>query len=261
MVCLEGNQSQSRRERACATGVPERAHLRVAGRCFIARDAQALAHPRRAAWSSIWRAGAAAPQRHRKAPPFWIRSRRLLAGEGVEASAGAMRRRVSKCASWSGCAAAPRSRLRCRRSRGSSTRRVNVSSVLEVCWLALCEHAIGALRTFHAEQPDEPGIDRGRLRRMTLPTLADAPARRDRRSRAAAGRTTQRTLLHLAGTSHHLGRARNSSSHRSWRSSPRLIIRYPHGVGEIANARVGRSGRRRWQSAASVRARVLARPR
>jgi selenocysteine-specific elongation factor len=33
---------------------------------------------------------------------------------------------------------------------------------------------VGALRTFHAEQPDEPGIDRGRLRRMTLPTLADA---------------------------------------------------------------------------------------
>ena len=45
---------------------------------------------------------------------------------------------------------------------------------LESQWLALGEHAVDALRTFHAEQPDEPGIDRGRLRRMTLPTLADA---------------------------------------------------------------------------------------
>ncbi len=27
---------------------------------------------------------------------------------------------------------------------------------------------------YHAQQPDEPGIDRGRLRRMTLPNLADA---------------------------------------------------------------------------------------
>ena len=45
---------------------------------------------------------------------------------------------------------------------------------LEAHWLALCERAVGALRTFHAEQPDEPGIDRGRLRRMTFPTLADA---------------------------------------------------------------------------------------
>jgi selenocysteine-specific elongation factor len=45
---------------------------------------------------------------------------------------------------------------------------------LEPQWLAMCERAVGALRTFHAQQPDEPGIDRGRLRRMTLPTLADS---------------------------------------------------------------------------------------
>jgi len=32
----------------------------------------------------------------------------------------------------------------------------------------------GRAANIHAEQPDEPGIDRGRLRRMTLPTLADA---------------------------------------------------------------------------------------
>jgi selenocysteine-specific elongation factor len=45
---------------------------------------------------------------------------------------------------------------------------------LESLWLALGERAVKALRTFHAQQPDEPGIDRGRLRRMTLPTMADA---------------------------------------------------------------------------------------
>jgi len=45
---------------------------------------------------------------------------------------------------------------------------------LESQWSALGERAVGALRIFHAQQPDEPGIDRGRLRRMTLPTLADA---------------------------------------------------------------------------------------
>jgi len=76
---------------------------------------------------------------------------------------------------------------------------------LDSQWLALGERAVGALRTFHAEQPDEPGIDRGRLRRMTLPTLADARARRDRRSRAAAGRAAKRDTGFTCRTSHHLG--------------------------------------------------------
>ncbi len=40
-------------------------------------------------------------------------------------------------------------------------------------WLALCERALEALRKFHAQQPEEPGIDRGRLRRMTEPSLCD----------------------------------------------------------------------------------------
>jgi len=46
---------------------------------------------------------------------------------------------------------------------------------LEAHWLALCDRAADALRTFHAEQPDEPGIDRGRLRRMTFPTWPTRP--------------------------------------------------------------------------------------
>jgi selenocysteine-specific elongation factor len=45
---------------------------------------------------------------------------------------------------------------------------------LESQWQALCERALCSLRAFHTEQPEEPGIDRGRLRRMTLPNPADA---------------------------------------------------------------------------------------
>jgi selenocysteine-specific elongation factor len=40
-------------------------------------------------------------------------------------------------------------------------------------WQALRGRALGALRTFHAQRPDEPGVDRAVLRRMTLPSLAD----------------------------------------------------------------------------------------
>jgi selenocysteine-specific elongation factor len=40
-------------------------------------------------------------------------------------------------------------------------------------WTALSTRAVEALRDFHAEHPEEPGIDRGRLRRMTLPAIAD----------------------------------------------------------------------------------------
>jgi selenocysteine-specific elongation factor len=42
-----------------------------------------------------------------------------------------------------------------------------------VHWQALRGRALGALQTFHAQRPDEPGVDRAVLRRMTLPSLAD----------------------------------------------------------------------------------------
>lgn len=41
-------------------------------------------------------------------------------------------------------------------------------------WHALREHALAALRNFHAQAPDEPGPDVGRLRRIALPDLPDA---------------------------------------------------------------------------------------
>ncbi|MEA3151253.1 MAG: selenocysteine-specific elongation factor, partial [Gammaproteobacteria bacterium] len=45
--------------------------------------------------------------------------------------------------------------------------------ILDSHWQSLCQRALHALRAFHLQQPDEPGIDRGRLRRMTAPTVAD----------------------------------------------------------------------------------------
>jgi selenocysteine-specific elongation factor len=46
--------------------------------------------------------------------------------------------------------------------------------VLDSQWSALGVRTVEVLRAFHAEAPEEPGIDRGRLRRMTLPAVADA---------------------------------------------------------------------------------------
>jgi selenocysteine-specific elongation factor len=45
---------------------------------------------------------------------------------------------------------------------------------LDSQWQTLCERALYSLAAFHTQQPEEPGIDRGRLRRMTMPNLADA---------------------------------------------------------------------------------------
>jgi selenocysteine-specific elongation factor len=46
--------------------------------------------------------------------------------------------------------------------------------ILDSHWMRLREAALNALRAFHAQHPDEPGIDRGRLRRMTAPAIPDA---------------------------------------------------------------------------------------
>ncbi len=170
MVCLEGNQLK-----AGASGrvqlVFDAPLCASPGDAFIARDAQAL---------HTLGGGAVidpcAPARRRRSPErlaLLDSIERLLAGEGVEpllrnAPQGIEMRELVRL-----CGRAPEQITLPAQSRiidAAGERFV----FLEVCWLALCERAIGALRTFHAEQPDEPGIDRGRLRRMTLPTLADA---------------------------------------------------------------------------------------
>jgi selenocysteine-specific elongation factor len=53
----------------------------------------------------------------------------------------------------------------------SAARRV---VILDSHWQHLCRRALNALQSFHLQQPDEPGIDRGRLRRMAVPTVTDA---------------------------------------------------------------------------------------
>jgi selenocysteine-specific elongation factor len=97
---------------------------------------------------------------------------RLLAGEGVEALLRDAERGIEMSELVRLCGRPPE-----RIALPSQARIVDAPGerfiFLEPHWLALCERAVGALRTFHAEQPDEPGIDRGRLRRMTVPALSD----------------------------------------------------------------------------------------
>jgi selenocysteine-specific elongation factor len=45
--------------------------------------------------------------------------------------------------------------------------------ILVAHWQSLGQRALNALQVFHLQYPDEPGIDRGRLRRMSVPTIAD----------------------------------------------------------------------------------------
>jgi selenocysteine-specific elongation factor len=140
------------------------------GDAFIARDAQAL-HTL-GGGTVIDPCG---PARRRRSPEHLARLdsiERLLAGEGVEpllrnAPQGIEMRELVRL-----CGRAPEQIVLPAQARivdAAGDRFVFIESQ----WLALCERTLGALRTFHAQQPDEPGIDRGRLRRMTLPTLAD----------------------------------------------------------------------------------------
>jgi selenocysteine-specific elongation factor len=170
LVCLDGNQLK-----AGASGrvqlVFDAPICASPGDAFIARDAQAL---------HTLGGGVVidpcAPARRRRSPErlaLLDSIERLLAGEGVEpvlrnAPQGIdMRELVRLCGRGPEQIALP-----------AQSRIIDAAGerfvFLEAHWLALCERAMGALRAFHAEQPDEPGIDRGRLRRLTLPTLADA---------------------------------------------------------------------------------------
>jgi selenocysteine-specific elongation factor len=46
-------------------------------------------------------------------------------------------------------------------------------AILDSHWRALCDAALMVLRNFHEQHPDEPGIDRARLRRLTAPGVND----------------------------------------------------------------------------------------
>jgi len=170
MLCLEGNQLKA--------GASARVQLvfdtpicASPGDAFIARDAEA----RHTLGGGVV-IDPGAPARRRRSPERLARLdsiERLLSGEGVEpllrdAERGIeMRELVRLCGRPPEQIALP---AQARIVDAPGDRFV----FLEPHWLALCERAVGALRTFHEEQPDEPGIDRGRLRRMTMPTLADS---------------------------------------------------------------------------------------
>jgi selenocysteine-specific elongation factor len=47
-------------------------------------------------------------------------------------------------------------------------------AILNSHWRTLCLRALDTVGAFHGQYPDEPGIDRARLRRMTAPTAAAA---------------------------------------------------------------------------------------
>jgi selenocysteine-specific elongation factor len=46
--------------------------------------------------------------------------------------------------------------------------------ILESHWQSIREGALDVLREFHVQEPGEPGVDRGRLRRMTAPAIPDS---------------------------------------------------------------------------------------
>jgi selenocysteine-specific elongation factor len=46
--------------------------------------------------------------------------------------------------------------------------------ILDAHWRSLSQRVLDALRAFHQQHPDEPGIDQGRLRRISAPTIAVA---------------------------------------------------------------------------------------
>jgi selenocysteine-specific elongation factor len=169
VVCLDGNPLNA--------GASTRVQLvfdapicASPGDAFIARDAQAL---HTLGGGEI--IDPCAPARRRRSPERLARLdsiERLLAGEGVEALLRNAPQGIEMRELVRLCGRAPE-----RIALPAQARIVDAAGdrfvFIESQWLALCECAVGALRTFHAQQPDEAGIDRGRLRRMTLPTLAD----------------------------------------------------------------------------------------
>ena len=169
MLCLESNQLKA--------GASARVQLvfdapicASPGDAFIARDAQAL---HTLGGGVVIDPGA--PARRRRSPERLARLDsigRLRAGEGVEPLLRGAERGIEMGELVRLCGRPPEQIALPPQARIVDAPGERIV-FLEPHWQALCERALGALRTFHAEQPDEPGIDRGRLRRMTLPTLPD----------------------------------------------------------------------------------------
>ena len=142
----------------------------AAGDVFIARDAQA----RRTLGGGVI-IDPAAPVRRRRSPQrlaYLAAVQRLLRGEGLEML-------LENCPLGIDMNALIRftGRLPERIALPPRAKIVDPAGqsivILDSRWQDLRQRALEALRAFHGQEPGEPGIDRGRLRRMTAPTLSD----------------------------------------------------------------------------------------
>jgi selenocysteine-specific elongation factor len=142
----------------------------TAGECLILRDAQAM---HTVGGGTVLDADA--PERKRRSPArlAWLDAlERLLAGDGVaplldQAPQGlALDGLARLCGVAAERLALPVSARHIETTEGAFV-------VAAGQWLALREHALAALQAFHAREPDEPGIDSARLRRMAVPALVD----------------------------------------------------------------------------------------
>jgi selenocysteine-specific elongation factor len=142
----------------------------VAGDVFIARDAQA-----RSTVGGGVVIDPDAPARRRRSPErlaYLTAIQRMLRGEGIlpllenSALGIEMRQLVRLCSQAPERLALPPQAL----IFGPAGHGV---VTLDAHWQSLGQRALSALGAFHLQHPDEPGIDRGRLRRMIAPTVAD----------------------------------------------------------------------------------------
>jgi selenocysteine-specific elongation factor len=212
VVLLEGNELNAAAS-ARAQLVFDVPVCAASGDAFIARDAQAL--------HTIGGGvviDPCAPARRRRAPErlaYLDSIQRLLGGEGVRslllnAPQGIDMRELARL-----CGRAPE-----QIALPPDVRIVDAAgerfALLDSHWRALCDRALGGLRTFHEKEPGEPGIDRGRLRRMSMPNLPDALWR------AVVDELVQRRALQRSGHWLHLPEHRISLSEREQQLARKL---------------------------------------
>jgi selenocysteine-specific elongation factor len=183
------------------------------GDAFIARDAQAL--------HTIGGGRVidpCAPARRRRSPErlaFLDSIERMLAGEGVEpllrnASQGIEVGELARLCGRTLEQIAMPAHARIIEAAGERV------VFLDSQWLLLCERALETLRTFHTQQPEEPGIDRARLRRMALPKLSAAVWS------AVVGELLQRQAVQRSGQWLHLPEHRAALSNREQQLAQKL---------------------------------------
>jgi selenocysteine-specific elongation factor len=146
----------------------------ASGDRFIVRDAQAA----RTLGGGIV-IDAAGPARRRRSPErlaYLAAIERMLAGEGLiplleHAPHGiAMQDLVRLCQRAPEQISIPPQARVIETAKGAFV-------TLATQWLALRARALAALQNVHVQSPDEVGIDSGRLRRIAIPNLSDAPWR------------------------------------------------------------------------------------